>query len=323
MKPPTTLTDGVVVLRELREDDRAVVLSTMADELVHRWLNMPARPRHADFDALLRAVREGRTTGDRIDYAVTEAGLDIALGAVIASRRARDNYEVAYLAGAAGRGRGLMTRGVLLLCEWLFRAGIGRLELRTHPENEPSQRLAERAASSGRGSSASRSGCTGGGRTRSSGRCSRTIRGDRPLPAQPDARSDPDQACARLAPPARGEACGGTEHRCFARLRLGVIAITFLLFNDPRARFVPARAEPVALPPNAEFAPLWRQALSATLPSTVGLAVLASITLVPQPTLTALLAGVCAGLGVAAALSLPRIDPDLCVDPRTEILYRR
>jgi hypothetical protein len=55
----------------------------------------------------------------------------------------------------------------------------------------------------------------------------------------------------------------------------------------------------------------------------VGLAVLALITLVPQPTLTALLAGVCAGLGVAAALSLPRIDPALFVDPRTEILYRR
>jgi hypothetical protein len=103
----------------------------------------------------------------------------------------------------------------------------------------------------------------------------------------------------------------------------GVVAITFLLFNDPRARFVPARAEPVPLPLDAEVAPLWRQALAATLPSTVGLAVLALVTLVPQPTLTALLAGVCAGLGVAAALSLPRSDPDLFVDPRTEILYRR
>ena len=51
---------------------------------------------------------------------------------------------------------------------------------------------------------------------------------------------------------------------------------------------------------------------------------LALITLVPQPTLTALLGGVCAGLGVAAALSLPRIDPDLYVDPQTAVsLYRR
>ena len=38
-----------------------------------------------------------------------------------------------------------MTRAVRLLCDWLFREGIGRLELRTHPDNEPSQRLAERA----------------------------------------------------------------------------------------------------------------------------------------------------------------------------------
>lgn len=103
----------------------------------------------------------------------------------------------------------------------------------------------------------------------------------------------------------------------------GLVAITFLLFNDPRARFRPTSAEPEELPPNARVAPLWRQALAATLPSTVGLTVLALITLIPQPTLTALLAGVCAGLGVAAALSIPRIDPALYVDPKSEILYCR
>ena len=65
---------------------------------------MPARPRDADFDALLRVVRDGRATGDRFDFAVTEAGLDSALGAVIASRRHRDNYEVAYLAAQRAAG---------------------------------------------------------------------------------------------------------------------------------------------------------------------------------------------------------------------------
>jgi hypothetical protein len=103
----------------------------------------------------------------------------------------------------------------------------------------------------------------------------------------------------------------------------GAIGITFLLFNDPRARFVPARAEPVQAPVDARVAPVWRQALAATLPSTAGLAVLALITLIPQPTLTALLAGVCAGLGVAAALSLPRIDPTLYVEPKSGVVYRR
>jgi RimJ/RimL family protein N-acetyltransferase len=145
MQPPSTLTDGVVVLRELREDDRAVVLSTMRDPLVAAWLNMPPEPDDGDFDALLRVTRQGRASGDRIDYTVTEPPADLALGAVIATRRHRDNYELAYLAAPAGRGRGLMTRAVRLLCDWLFENGVGRLELRTHPGNEASQELAHRA----------------------------------------------------------------------------------------------------------------------------------------------------------------------------------
>jgi ribosomal-protein-alanine N-acetyltransferase len=145
MKPPDSITDGVVVLRELREGDRAATLSTMRDPLVARWLNMPAVPGNRDFDSLLRVARDGRASGDRIDYTVTETGTDISLGAVIASRRHRDNYEIAYLAGAPGRGRGLMTRAVRLLCDWLLEEGVGRIELRTHPDNEASQKLAQRA----------------------------------------------------------------------------------------------------------------------------------------------------------------------------------
>jgi RimJ/RimL family protein N-acetyltransferase len=145
MKPPDSITDGVVVLRTLREDDRAVVLSTMRDPVVARWLNMPAAPSDRDFDSLLRLSQNGRASCDRIDYTVTEADRDISLGAVIASRRPRDNYEIAYLAGEEGRGRGLMTRAVRLLCDWLLEEGISRIELRTHPDNTASQKLAQRA----------------------------------------------------------------------------------------------------------------------------------------------------------------------------------
>jgi ribosomal-protein-alanine N-acetyltransferase len=105
---------------------------------------MPRAPVDRDFDSLLRLAHNGRLTGDRYDFAVTEAGIDVSVGAVIASRRHRDNFEIAYLAGADARGRGLMSRSVRLVCDWLFREGVGRLELRTHPDNEPSQRLAER-----------------------------------------------------------------------------------------------------------------------------------------------------------------------------------
>jgi RimJ/RimL family protein N-acetyltransferase len=144
VKPPATLTDGVGVLRELREDDRAVVLSTMRDPLVAQWLNMPRAPTDGDFDSLVRLAHNGRLTGNRFDFTVTEAGTDVSVGAVIASRRHRENYEVAYLAGAEGRGRGLMTRAVRLVCDWLCSAGVGRIEVRTHPDNAPSQGLGER-----------------------------------------------------------------------------------------------------------------------------------------------------------------------------------
>jgi RimJ/RimL family protein N-acetyltransferase len=141
---PTTLSDGAVVLRQIEEDDRADVLRAMRDPLVRRWLNMPADPADRHFDELLRRVTEGRRNGDRFDYAVTDAGEGRVVGAVIASRRHRENYELAYLAGAEGRGRGLMSRALRLLCDALFAAGVGRLEIRTHPENGESQRLAER-----------------------------------------------------------------------------------------------------------------------------------------------------------------------------------
>jgi RimJ/RimL family protein N-acetyltransferase len=144
MRAPTRLTDGVVVLRPLRKEDGDAVLATMRDPRVRRWLNMPSDPGAAEFATLLRTSRDGMASGDRIDLCVTLHGEDVAVGAVIASRRHRENYELAYLAGERGRGRGLMTRAVLLVCDWLFAQGVGRLELRTHPDNVESQRLAER-----------------------------------------------------------------------------------------------------------------------------------------------------------------------------------
>lgn len=132
------------MLRELEERDREAVLETMRDPLVARWLNMPTDPDDTDFDALVHVVREGRASGERIDFGVCEGDDGPALGGVVASRRHRENWELAYLAGPRGRGRGLMARAVGLVCDWLFSEGAGRLELRTMAENEASQRLAER-----------------------------------------------------------------------------------------------------------------------------------------------------------------------------------
>ena len=104
---------------------------------------------------------------------------------------------------------------------------------------------------------------------------------------------------------------------------IGILGITFVIFNDPRARFAHGQLDPLPLPAGAEIASRWKQAFAATVPSTVAVAGLATIALVPQPTLAALLAGVEAGLGVAGIISLGRIDPRLFVDPQSHIVYRR
>jgi hypothetical protein len=102
----------------------------------------------------------------------------------------------------------------------------------------------------------------------------------------------------------------------------GAFVIVFFVFNDPRARFR-RPPDPVAAPTDARVASRRRQALQATLPSTVGVSILAAIAVVPSPALAAFLGGISAGLGVAGALRAARTDPALYVDPRRGIVYRR
>jgi hypothetical protein len=115
---------------------------------------------------------------------------------------------------------------------------------------------------------------------------------------------------------------GASSGPALVAFALGAAGLTFLAFNDPRARFARGEVEPLPLPSDAAVAPRWQQAVAAMLPSTVGISILAAVALVFDATLTALLGGVCAGLGVAALLTLPRLSADLHVDPRTKIVYR-
>jgi hypothetical protein len=116
---------------------------------------------------------------------------------------------------------------------------------------------------------------------------------------------------------------GAARQPALLAFALGLLGIAFTIFNDPRARFLRRDVDPLPLPADAVVASRARQALAATLPSTLGVTMLAAIALVPQPVLAALLGGVCAGLGFAALLSLGRIDPTLFLDPKSNVVYRR
>jgi len=118
-------------------------------------------------------------------------------------------------------------------------------------------------------------------------------------------------------------AAGGSPGGALLAFAAAAFAMAFLIWNDPRARFRGARAEPAELPADASVAPAWLHAAHAAYPSTIGVSVLAAATLVFDQTLTALLAGVLAGLGLAALLAAYSIDGSLYVDPRRGAVFRK
>jgi len=101
----------------------------------------------------------------------------------------------------------------------------------------------------------------------------------------------------------------------------GALLVVILAVNDPRSRLFEQR-EVFDPPPGAVVAGPVRQALRASVPSTVGVSVLAALVVVPYPVLAAFLGGVSAGLGAAGLLAASRTDPALLLDPRTGRLYR-
>ena len=122
---------------------------------------------------------------------------------------------------------------------------------------------------------------------------------------------------------AAARAAGGATGATLLAFAAGAFAMAFLVPNDPRARFRGAQGEPEELPADARVAPAWLHALHAALPSTVGVSLLATVTLPFQPTLTALLAGILAGLGLAAAFGAYAIDGRLYVNPHGGELFRK
>jgi len=117
------------------------------------------------------------------------------------------------------------------------------------------------------------------------------------------------------------DAAGAETGPALVLFAVGALALVFLLFNDPRAPFRRAAHVRAPLPDTASVAPAWLHAAHAALPSTVGVSALAAVALWGRPDVAALLAGMLAGLGIAALLSAFRVDPGLYVEPHTGSVF--
>lgn len=109
---------------------------------------------------------------------------------------------------------------------------------------------------------------------------------------------------------------------------MGAFLTAFVLANDRRHVLFNRREELLPLPAGATFERWWQSAARGVIPSTVGVAILAALALPFSTVLTALLAGVEAGMGLTGLISAARLaawerrlDARLYVEPKTGAAY--
>lgn len=135
-------------MREFRRSDIPALVPMLDDGPIVRWTRVPHPYGERDaLDYIARGDAE-RERGEGINLAILDAGGSELLGSMSVRIASWPDLrgQLGYLVGAQARGRGVAPRAILLASHWGFRTlGLERIEILVHPENEPSQRAAEKA----------------------------------------------------------------------------------------------------------------------------------------------------------------------------------
>ena len=127
-----------------------------ADQAVQRFAWPSATPyTQADAVEFFEYRERARQRGEDLCFAFVEpddAEAVLGGGSIYRISLVDGRAAVGYWLAAAARGRGVARHAVGLMARWAFEElGIARLELTCAPDNEPSQRVAERCGFSREG----------------------------------------------------------------------------------------------------------------------------------------------------------------------------
>jgi RimJ/RimL family protein N-acetyltransferase len=143
-----TLSDGVVTLRRPEASDVEALTAGCREPDVSRYTSIPSPYERHHAQAFVRDSARQWEHGASANFVIVDATTAELLGGCGLIRLDSPDRvsEVGYWLRGAARGRGVMTRAVHLVSEWVLRElGFQRLELQADVRNTPSHRVAERA----------------------------------------------------------------------------------------------------------------------------------------------------------------------------------
>jgi RimJ/RimL family protein N-acetyltransferase len=147
--PQPPLSDGVVTLRPWERGDIGALVECLdGEEEIVRWMDAIPQPyREPEAEAWVEQASAYWHQGSSAPFAIIDSTSGEVLGSVgfgwVGDQQVG---EVGYWMRREARGRGLTTRGVMLLARWAFdELGCRRLQLRADARNSSSQHVAERA----------------------------------------------------------------------------------------------------------------------------------------------------------------------------------
>lgn len=146
------LSDGVIKLRPWALEDARFLQAASADPSIQRYSLLRSRPftaaeaqeelQDCGTTSWLTFDVAGRPTGSLV---ITDAVTNEPLGQCGVDGWSQDAAQIGYWVAPTARGRGVATRGVVQLTNWLFDLGASRVFLTVVADNDASMRVAQRA----------------------------------------------------------------------------------------------------------------------------------------------------------------------------------
>jgi RimJ/RimL family protein N-acetyltransferase len=145
--PDPPLRDGDLIIRPGRPEDAEAIREVYSEPDIRRWMGWDDEaPDETEARANLERAAASWREGTWAVFRIVDAATGKVVGGVNLRLAEHRIGEVSYFLRASVRGRGLATRAVRLVARWGFgELGLERIELRAHPDNEASIRVAERA----------------------------------------------------------------------------------------------------------------------------------------------------------------------------------